>query len=159
MTDAEYLEMIYNIIIPGNSSSLEKASLYKPYIDYINSEMPNHLYRYRPCSDLATDAFEKDQLWFSTAEMGMQVSYRVYAEVSVGVTMMCNSSASPMNECSIPAQEYPEFPQRSPPSISCCGYCRCFSPAADTGGIQSRCRARCGTPDGWASPTHGSSCS
>lgn len=68
MTDAEYLEMIYNIIIPGNSSSLEKASLYKPYIDYINSEMPNHLYRYRPCSDLAIDAFEKDQLWFSTAE-------------------------------------------------------------------------------------------
>ena len=51
MTASDYREMIYSIVIPGHLSCEERNQRYQPLADFLKSEIPERLYRFRTCDD------------------------------------------------------------------------------------------------------------
>lgn len=60
-----YSEMIHNIIVPANLSYEEMLKRYQPLTDFLRTETPERLYRFRCCNERSISAFDQDQLWFS----------------------------------------------------------------------------------------------
>ena len=60
-----YSEMIHNIVIPGTLSDEEKEKRYQPLRDFLQSETPEKLYRFRKCDEKSISAFDQDQIWVS----------------------------------------------------------------------------------------------
>ncbi len=67
MTASDYREMIYSIVIPGHLSCEERNQRYQPLADFLKSEIPERLYRFRTCDDRKINEFEQDILGFSPA--------------------------------------------------------------------------------------------
>ena len=51
VTDQEYKTMIQSIVIPDNLPAEEKLERYRPLNEYLQSNMPALVYRFRRCSD------------------------------------------------------------------------------------------------------------
>lgn len=60
-----YRELIYNIVVPATLSYEEQAIRYQPLIDFLQTETPERLYRFRQCNEKSISAFDQDQLWFA----------------------------------------------------------------------------------------------
>ena len=65
MDRENYKKLLHSISVPGALPVEEKNKRYKPIIDFLQTEIPSSLYRYRSCGELFFDAFSEDQLWFS----------------------------------------------------------------------------------------------
>lgn len=65
MTKKDYAKMINSIIIPGNLPFEEKDNRYQPIKDFLNSQTPKKLYRFRSCCERHISAFDRDELSFS----------------------------------------------------------------------------------------------
>lgn len=65
MDRENYKKLLHSISVPGALPVEEKNKRYKPIIDFLQTEIPSSLYRYRSCGELSFDAFSEDQLWFS----------------------------------------------------------------------------------------------
>lgn len=62
MTDQSYKEMIHGIIVPANLSVQEQVERYRPLTDFLQTETPKRLYRFRRCNEWSIFAFDQDQL-------------------------------------------------------------------------------------------------
>ena len=65
MTDKDYKDLIYSIVVPQNMPQEEQNVRYQPLIDFLQTETPSSLYRFRECSENNISAFDQDQLWFT----------------------------------------------------------------------------------------------
>lgn len=57
--------MIHNIVVPATLSQEEMLKCYQPLTDFLQTETPERLYRFRRCDERSIAAFDQDQLWFS----------------------------------------------------------------------------------------------
>ncbi|MCI9331284.1 MAG: DUF2971 domain-containing protein [Oscillibacter sp.] len=62
MTDQSYKEMIHSIIVPANLSVQDQVERYRPLTEYLQTETPERLYRFRRCNEWSIFAFDQDQL-------------------------------------------------------------------------------------------------
>jgi len=62
MTDQIYNEMIHSIIVPANLSIEEQVKRYQPLTEFLQTETPKQLYRFRQCNEWSIFAFDQDQL-------------------------------------------------------------------------------------------------
>ena len=60
-----YSDMIHNIVVPATLSQEEMFRCYQPLIDFLQTETPEKLYRFRQCNENSIAAFDQDQLWVS----------------------------------------------------------------------------------------------
>jgi len=67
MSENEYEKMIDDIVVPESLSDTEKGEKYKPLINYLDSNTPEKLFRFRSCSERAFAEFDKDVFGFSPA--------------------------------------------------------------------------------------------
>ena len=67
MTDREYKHMIHSITVPAALSYEEKNKRYQPLIDFLKTNTPEKLYRFRSCKERAFDEFDQNKLSFSPA--------------------------------------------------------------------------------------------
>lgn len=65
MTVHDYKEMIHSIVIPSGLSHEEQSKQYQPLTNFLQSETPSALYRFRHCNEHSISAFDQDQIWFS----------------------------------------------------------------------------------------------
>lgn len=65
MTDKDYKDLIYSIIIPQDLSQEEQNIRYQPLINFLQSETPSSLYRFRKCNEDSISAFDQDRIWFA----------------------------------------------------------------------------------------------
>ena len=61
----DFRKIIENTVVPMNFSTEEKIACYDGVIRYVNSILPNKLYRFRTCSERSLSAFYNDELWFA----------------------------------------------------------------------------------------------
>jgi len=59
----EFDTLLSNTVIESNMSKEQIKELYIPLIDFAIDNLPDHLYRYRTCSELNIGAFESDSVW------------------------------------------------------------------------------------------------
>ena len=60
----KYSEMIHGIVVPSTLSQEEMLKCYQPLTDFLQTETPEKLYRFRRCDERSVAAFDQDQLWF-----------------------------------------------------------------------------------------------
>ena len=60
-----YEEMIHSIVVPATLSQEEMLKCYQPLTSFLQTEVPEKLYRFRRCDEKSISAFDQDQLWFS----------------------------------------------------------------------------------------------
>lgn len=65
MDREKYKKLLHSIFMPGTLTMEERNKRYQPIIDFLQTEIPPSLYRYRSCGELSFGAFSEDQLWFS----------------------------------------------------------------------------------------------
>lgn len=68
MEKRSFAERLLSIKIPSNMSMEEQQKALDPLIKTAHALLPDRLYRFRSCSDLSIGAFDKDELWASTAD-------------------------------------------------------------------------------------------
>lgn len=69
MTDQEYKRMIQRIVVPANLSSEDQSKRYQPLIDFLKTETPEKLYRFRSCKARTIDELDHNKLSFSPAHV------------------------------------------------------------------------------------------
>ena len=69
MNQKEYLSLLNNTHIWSNSSVQEQNAALTPLVEYIHRITPKDLYRFRDCSERSFDAFYRDQIWTSSADV------------------------------------------------------------------------------------------
>lgn len=62
MTDQSYKEMIHSIIVPASLSVQEQMERYQPLTEFLQTETPKQLYRFRRCNEWSIFSFDQDQL-------------------------------------------------------------------------------------------------
>lgn len=67
MSDHEYKNMIHTLVVPENLPDEEKAKRYQPLIDFLKSNTPDKLFRFRSCKERAFKEFDQNILGFSPA--------------------------------------------------------------------------------------------
>lgn len=67
MSDHEYKNIIHTLVIPENLPDEEKEKRYQPLIDFLKSNTPDKLFRFRSCKERAFSEFDQDILSFSPA--------------------------------------------------------------------------------------------
>lgn len=65
MDTQTYGDMIHSIIVPATLSQEEMLKCYQPLTEFLQTETPDRLYRFRRCDENSISAFDQDQLWFS----------------------------------------------------------------------------------------------
>ena len=65
--DSDYIEMIDAIVVPENIPDEEKCRRYQPLLDYLNTNTPGSLFRFRSCKERTIKEFDQDILGFSPA--------------------------------------------------------------------------------------------
>ena len=68
MDTSEFAKLLYETRIPSSLSAEEAQKKYEPVLHCISEKTPERLYRYRHCDTRSFEAFDKDQVWVSTAE-------------------------------------------------------------------------------------------
>ena len=64
----DFKKIIEDTIVPINFPVEEKKACYDAVDKYVNSILPNKLYRFRACSERNLSAFYNDELWFSNGD-------------------------------------------------------------------------------------------
>lgn len=67
MADNEYKSMIHTLVVPENLPDEEKGKKYQPLIDFLKTNTPDKLFRFRSCKERAFKEFDQDMLGFSPA--------------------------------------------------------------------------------------------
>lgn len=67
MSDSEYKNMIHTLVVPENLLDEEKGKRYQPLIDFLKTNTPDKLFRFRSCKERAFKEFDQDILGFSPA--------------------------------------------------------------------------------------------
>lgn len=67
MSDNEYKNMIHTLVVPENLPDEEKGKRYQPLIDFLQTDTPDKLFRFRSCKERAFKEFDQDILGFSPA--------------------------------------------------------------------------------------------
>lgn len=62
-----YSEMIHNLVVPATLSPEQMHECYQPLIDFLQTETPNKLYRFRSCKERTIDEFDQNRLVFTPA--------------------------------------------------------------------------------------------
>jgi hypothetical protein len=74
-----YKELINSTIVPDTLSNEEKFEKYDKLRKYVNSKLPNKLYRFRRCTERSLDSLYKDELWFANGrEMNDDFDARIF---------------------------------------------------------------------------------
>ena len=60
-----YSDIIHSIIAPATLSQEEMLKCYQPLTEFLQTETPERLYRFRRCDERNIAAFDQDQLWFA----------------------------------------------------------------------------------------------
>ena len=68
MDTAEFANILYNTVVPSSLSEAEEFKKYEPIQNYVASQLPSKLYRFRRCDERSISAFYNDQIWVSTSE-------------------------------------------------------------------------------------------
>jgi hypothetical protein len=63
----EFARLMYAVSIPSSLSQEEGVKVIRELNDFVQPYIPEMLFRYRNCSELAFDAFDKDILYASTS--------------------------------------------------------------------------------------------
>ena len=63
-----FAEQLYATSIPSNMPPDEQNNKLRVLQDIAHDIMPKSLFRFRECSERHIDAFDKDELWVSTAD-------------------------------------------------------------------------------------------
>ena len=75
----DFKKIIEDTIVPINFPVEEKKACYDAVDKYVNSILPNKLYRFRACSERNLSAFYNDELWFSNGStMNDDFDARIY---------------------------------------------------------------------------------
>lgn len=69
MKQAEYQNLLYNTYIWSNLSPKEQEESLAKLMEFVIQKTPKELFRFRYCSDRSFDAFYKDQIWTSSADV------------------------------------------------------------------------------------------
>lgn len=64
----EFKDILDRTILPEGISSEERNERLLPLVKHMSEHMPSKLFRYRDCSELSIDAFDKDILFASTSD-------------------------------------------------------------------------------------------
>ncbi len=67
MSENEYKNMIHTIVVPENLTYEEKEGKFQPLINYLKSNTPDKLFRFRNCKERTFNEFDQDILDFSPA--------------------------------------------------------------------------------------------
>lgn len=62
-----YKRMIHSIVIPATLPLEEQNKRYQPLLDFLKTETPEKLYRFRSCKERTIDEFDQNKLSFSPA--------------------------------------------------------------------------------------------
>ncbi len=65
--DHEYKEMIHTLVVPEHLPDVEKGKRYQPLIDFLKTNTPDKLFRFRSCTERAIKEFDQNILGFSPA--------------------------------------------------------------------------------------------
>lgn len=65
--DHEYKEMIHTLVVPENLPDEERGKRYQPLIDFLKTNTPDKLFRFRSCTERTIKEFDQDILGFSPA--------------------------------------------------------------------------------------------
>ena len=65
MNAQAYSDMIHSIVVPATLSQEEMIKCYQPLTEFLQTETPERLYRFRRCDENSIAAFDQDQLWFA----------------------------------------------------------------------------------------------
>lgn len=76
-----YGKLLKDIVVPSNLPFDEQMKLYMPLNDFLIKNTPKKLFRYRECSELNIDAFDRCQIWVSRAidmndDFDTRISYK-----------------------------------------------------------------------------------
>lgn len=63
-----FSELLYTTVIPASLSKEEQERLFKKVDDSAQKLLPKSLFKYRSCSEQNINAFDKDELWFASAD-------------------------------------------------------------------------------------------
>lgn len=63
----DYIEMIHSVVVPGNLTEQEKRDKYTPVYEFLNSNIPDKLFRFRSCKERTIYEFDQDIISFSPA--------------------------------------------------------------------------------------------
>ena len=115
MDRVQYANILYNTIIPSHLAPNERSTAEKPLLEFIASNIPNALFRFRACNERNIEAFYKDQVWVANG-MSMNDGFetRLYFDIekaqewlnhSTGSSLIQNAKDMASSSKSIP----PEF--------------------------------------------------
>lgn len=68
MDRKSFAEQLLSISIPSNMPFEEQQKALEPLLKTAHDLLPDKLYRFRSCTELCIGAFDKDELWASTAD-------------------------------------------------------------------------------------------
>ena len=68
MTRADFDKIFQGIVIPEGTPKEDINEMVQPIRDAIAEMLPSSLFRFRPCSELQIEAFEKDEIYAVTAD-------------------------------------------------------------------------------------------
>lgn len=74
-----YKQLLEGTIVPSNLPIDEQEKLYQPLNEFLSKNTPQKLFRYRECTELNIDAFDKSQIWAShSIDMNDDYDARIY---------------------------------------------------------------------------------
>ena len=77
----KFAKILDSTVIPSDMHLSEQQQKYEALQNASNEILPQRLYRFRSCSELSFSAFDKDQLWVSTADcMNDGFDTRIYVD-------------------------------------------------------------------------------
>ena len=79
-----FAKQLYRALIPSNMPSEEQEKILGSLQDTVYEMLPKSLYRYRTCSEHHISAFDRDELWVTTADcMNDGYDTRIYVDQNV----------------------------------------------------------------------------
>lgn len=78
----EFEELLNKTVVPSNASMDDQIKAYSTLQETIKSIIPKKLFRYRSCNDMSFSAFDRDELWVSSADcMNDGYDTRVFVDI------------------------------------------------------------------------------
>lgn len=75
----QYIQLLNETVVPSNLPMDEQIKLSKHLNDFLFKNTPKKLFRYRKCTELNIDAFDKGQIWVSRSiDMNDDFDARIY---------------------------------------------------------------------------------
>lgn len=95
MNREEFATILYDTVVPSNLSEEAKSKKFEKIGQFVSSNLPERLFRYRRCDERSIEAFYKNQVWASTSEsMNDGFDTRLYFDrKTVNERLNCSFSA------------------------------------------------------------------